>query len=107
MAVYSRTKQLLRPAEIVSDMTRLLEPEFSYYGIALDQQLDPTVQWWGMRSEISRAVLYLLHNAVEAHTERGPVIKRRFEDESEEEPPKDDLNKVPRSEEHTSELQSH
>ena len=95
VAVYSRTQQLLRPAEIVSDMTRLLEPEFSCYGIALDQQLDPTVQWWGMRSEISRAVLYLLHNAIEAHTERGPVIKRRFEDESEEEPPKDDLNKVP------------
>ncbi|MFM8468728.1 MAG: response regulator [Limisphaerales bacterium] len=95
VAVYSRTQQLLRPAEIVSDMTRLLEPEFTYYGIVLDQQLDPTVQWWGMRSELSRAILYLLHNAIEAHSERGPVIKRRFEDESEEEPAKEDPNKVP------------
>lgn len=95
VAVYSRSQQLLRPAEIVADMTRLLEPEFTYYGIVLDQQLDPTVEWWGMRSELSRAILYLLHNAIEAHTEKGPVIKRRFEDESEEEPSKEDPNKVP------------
>jgi len=95
VSVYSRSPQLLRPAEVVSDMTRLLEPEFTYYGIVLDQQLDPTVEWWGMRSELSRAILYLLHNAIEAHTEKGPVIKRRFEDESEEEPSKEDPNKVP------------
>jgi CheY-like chemotaxis protein len=96
VAVYSRSQQLLRPAQIVSDMTRLLKPEFTYYGIALDQQLDPTVEWWGMRSELSRAILYLLHNAIEAHTEKGPVIKRRFEDESEDEQPKEAPNKVPR-----------
>jgi CheY-like chemotaxis protein len=94
ISVYSRTPQLLRPAELVADVTQLLHPEFSYHGIMLDQQLDPTVCWWGMRSEISRAVLYLLHNAIEALTERGPVIKRRFEDESEEEPPTEDPNKI-------------
>ncbi|MBI5799938.1 MAG: HAMP domain-containing histidine kinase [Verrucomicrobia bacterium] len=94
ISVYSRTPQLLRPAELVADVTRLLEPEFTYHGIVLDQQLDPTVLWWGMRSELSRAILYLLHNAIEALTERGPVIKRRFEDESEEEPSSEDPNKV-------------
>ena len=94
ISVYSRTPQLLRPAELVADVTRLLEPEFAYHGIMLDQQLDPTVQWWGMRSEISRALLSLLHNAIEALTERGPVIKRRFEDESEEEQSTEDPNKV-------------
>lgn len=95
VAVYSRSQQVLRPAEVVADMTKLLAPEFTYHGIALDLQLDPTVEWWGMRSEISRAILYLLHNAIEAHTERGPVIKRRFEDEGEDEPSMDDPNKVP------------
>ena len=95
VSVYSRSPQVVRPAEVVTDVTRLLEPEFTYYGIVLDQQLDPTLRWWGMRSEISRAVLYLLHNAIEAHSERGPIIKRRFEDESEEEPSKDGPNKVP------------
>jgi len=94
ISVYSRTPQLLHPAELVADVTRLLEPEFAYHGIVLDQQLDPAIQWWGMRSEISRAVLYLLHNAIEALTERGPVIKRRFEDESEEEQSTEDPNKV-------------
>lgn len=95
VSVYSRSPQLLRPAELVADVTKLLEPEFTYYGIVLDQQLDPTVEWWGMRSEISRALLYLLHNAIEAHTEKGPVIKRRFEDEGDDEPSKEDPNKVP------------
>ena len=74
-------------------MTKLLAPEFAYHGITLDQQLDPSVQWWGMRSEISRAFLYILHNAIESLTERGPVIKRRFDDESEEEQSKEDPNK--------------
>lgn len=95
VSVYSRSPQLIRPAELVSDVTRLLEPEFTYYGIVLDLQLDPTVEWWGMRSEISRALLYLLHNAIEAHTEKGPVIKRRFEDEGDDEQSKEDPNKVP------------
>lgn len=94
ISVYSRSPQLLRPAELVADVTRLLQPEFAYHGIVLDLQLDPTVLWWGMRSEISRAILYLLHNAIEALTERGPVIKRRFEDESDEEKPAEDPNKV-------------
>ncbi len=93
ISVYSRTPQLLRPAEIVADVTKLLAPEFAYHGITLDQQLDPSVQWWGMRSEISRAFLYILHNAIESLTERGPVIKRRFDDESEEEQSKEDPNK--------------
>lgn len=95
LSAYSGGQQLLRPAELVADVTRLLEPEFSYHGIVLDQQLDPTIQWWGTRSEIGRAILYLLHNAIEALTERGPVIKRRFEDEGDDEPSKDDPNKVP------------
>ncbi len=93
ISVYSRTPHILRPAELVADVTRLLDPEFAYHGIVLDQQLDPTIQWWGMRSELSRAILYLLHNAIEALTERGPVITRRFEDESEEEQSKEDTNK--------------
>ncbi len=96
VSVYSRSPQVIRPAELVADMTKLLEPEFTYYGIEVDQQLDPTVQWWGMRSEISRAILYLLHNAIEAHTEKGPVIKRHFDDDKEEEQPKDDPGKIPR-----------
>lgn len=95
VSVYSRSPQLIRPAELVADVTKLLEPEFTYYGIYLDLQLDPTVGWWGMRSEISRAILYLLHNAIEAHTEKGPVIKRQFGDDSEEEPTNEDPNKVP------------
>jgi signal transduction histidine kinase len=95
VSVYSRSPQVLRPAELVSDVTKLLAPEFTYYRIVLEQHLDPTVTWWGMRSEISRAILYLLHNAIEAHTERGPVIKTRFEDEHEPEPSKEDPNKVP------------
>lgn len=96
VSVYSRSPQVIRPAELVADVTKLLEPEFTYYGIEVDQQLDPTVQWWGMRSEISRAILYLLHNAIEAHTEKGPVIKRHFEDDKEEEQPKEDPGKIPR-----------
>ena len=95
VSVYSRTPQLLRPAELVADLTRLLEPEFSYHGIVLDQQLDPTVLWWGMRSELSRAILYLLHNAIEALTEKGPVIKQRFEDSAEDPPAAEDPNKTP------------
>lgn len=96
VSVYSRSPQVIRPAELVSDVTKLLDPEFSYYGISLEQQLDPTVTWWGMRSEISRAILYLLHNAIEAHTETGPVIKTRLEDEHEPEPSKEDHKKVPK-----------
>lgn len=95
VSVYSRSPAVIRPAELVADVTKLLEPEFTYYGIALEQHLDPTVQWWGMRSEISRAILYLLHNAIEAHAEKGPVIKTRFEDEREPEPVPEDPNKVP------------
>ena len=95
VSVYSRTPQLVRPAEVVADVTRLLEPEFSYHGIVLDQQLDPTVLWWGMRSELGRAILYLLHNAIEALTERGPVIKQRFEDSAEDPPAAEDPNKTP------------
>jgi DNA-binding response OmpR family regulator len=95
VSVYSRSPAVIRPAELVSDVTKLLEPEFTYYGIVLEQHLDPTVQWWGMRSEISRAILYLLHNAIEAHAEKGPVIKTRFEDEREPEPANEDPNKVP------------
>lgn len=95
MSVYSRSQQLLRPAELVSDVTKLLEPEFTYHGIVLDLQLDPTIEWWGMCSELSRAILYLLHNAIEALTEKGPVIKRRFEDETEAEPSNEDPNKIP------------
>ncbi len=96
VSVYSRSPQVIRPAELVADITKLLEPEFTYYGIEVDQQLDPTVQWWGMRSEISRAILYLVQNAIEAHTEKGPVIKRQFEDDKEEEQSTEDPNKIPR-----------
>ncbi len=95
VAVYSRSPHLLRPAEVVSDMAKLLEPEFTYYGIQLALDLDPTVEWWGMRSEISRAILYLLQNAIEAHTEKGPIIRRRFEEDGEEEQPKEDPHKIP------------
>jgi len=95
VAVYSRSPHLIHPAEIVSDLTRLLEPEFLYYGIHLEQELDPTVEWWGMRSEISRAVLYLLHNAIEAHSEKPPVIRTRFEDEDEPEQTPEDPHKIP------------
>jgi CheY-like chemotaxis protein len=95
VSVYSRQPQLVRPAEIVSDMTKLLAPEFAYHGISLDQQLDPTVLWWGMPSELGRAILYLLHNAIEAHTEKGPVIKQRFEDSAEDPPAPEDPNKTP------------
>jgi len=95
VAVYSRSQQLLCPAEIASDAVRLLYPEFGYYGIAIDLQVDPTIQWWGMRSEISRAVLYLLHNAIEAHTDKGPVIKRHFEDTTDEEQPSDEPRRAP------------
>lgn len=95
VAVYSRRAHLMRPAEVVSDMTKLLEPEFSYYGIHLTLNLDPTVEWWGMRSEISRAILYLLQNAIEALTERGPaILRRRMEDDAEEEQRHEDPNKV-------------
>ena len=95
VAVYSRSPHLIHPADIVSDVTRLLEPELNYYGIYLEQRLDPSVEWWGMRSEISRAVLYLLSNAIEAHSERPPIIRTRFEDEHEPETPAEDPNKVP------------
>ena len=47
------------------------------------------------RVQIETVIHSLVHNAIEAHTERGPVIKRRFEDEAEEDPPKDDPNKIP------------
>ncbi len=95
IAVYSRSPHLVHPAEVVSDVVQLLEPEMAYYGIYLEQQLDPSVEWWGMRSEISRAVLYLLHNAIEAHSERPPVIRTRFEDDHEPEFPPEDPNKIP------------
>lgn len=95
VAVYSRSLHLIRPAEIVADLVRLLEPEFLYYGIHLEQDLDPTVQWWGMRSEISRAVLYLLHNAIEAHSEKPPVIRTRFGDDQEPEQAPEDPTKIP------------
>lgn len=95
VSVYSRSPAVIRPAELVSDVTKLLEPEFTYHGIELHQHLDPAIQWWGMRSEISRAILYVLHNAIEAHAEKGPVIKTRFEDEREPEPTLEDTGKMP------------
>lgn len=95
VAVYSRSQQLLCPAEIAAEAVRLLYPEFGYYGIAIDLQVDPTVQWWGMRSELSRAILYLLHNAIEAHTDKGPIIKRHFEDDKEEETPAEETKRAP------------
>ncbi|MBM3871771.1 MAG: hybrid sensor histidine kinase/response regulator [Verrucomicrobia bacterium] len=95
LSVYSRSPAVLRPAELVSGVTKLLGPEFAYHGIVLEEQLDPAIQWWGMRSEISRALLYLLQNAIEAHAEKGPVIKTRFEDEREPEPTLEDTGKMP------------
>ena len=95
IAVYSRSVQIICPAEVASDVAHLLRAEFAYYGIRLDLQLDPSVRWIGMKSELSRAILYLIQNAIEAHTDRGPIIRQRYEDCHEPEPPKYEPPKNP------------
>jgi len=77
--------QIVTVATIVNDAVQLLNLEIQYYQIKLVVQLDPTAQWVGMPSELGRAVLYLLHNAIESVTYR-PRIYPEFTNDEEAEP---------------------
>jgi len=77
--------QLVNVAQVVNDSVQLLNLELQYYQIKTVLQLDPTAQWVGLPSELGRAVLYLLHNAIEAVTYR-PRIYPEFTNDEEAEP---------------------
>ncbi len=77
--------QIVQVGNVVNDAIHLLALEFHYYQIELVTQIDPTVQWVGIPSELARAVLYLLHNAMESVTYR-PRIYPEFTNDEEAEP---------------------
>lgn len=78
--------QIVTVAQVVNDSLQLMNLELQYYQIKMVLQLDPTAQWVGIPSELGRAVLYLLHNAIEAVTYR-PRIYPEFTNEDGAEPP--------------------
>ena len=77
--------QIVNVAQVVNDSVQLMNLELQYYQIKTVLQLDPTAQWVGLPSELGRAVLYLLHNAIEAVTYR-PRIYPEFTNDEEAEP---------------------
>ncbi|MGK0198129.1 MAG: CheY-like chemotaxis protein [Yoonia sp.] len=77
--------QIVQVGQIVNDSIHLLALELHYYQIELVTQIDPSVQWVGLPSELGRAVLYLLHNAIESVTYR-PRIYAEFTNDEEAEP---------------------
>lgn len=77
--------QIVPVGQVVNDSIHLLALELHYYQIGLVTQIDPTVQWIGLPSELGRAVLYLLHNAIESVTYR-PRIYPEFTNDEEAEP---------------------
>lgn len=78
--------QIVQVAQVVNDAVQLLNLELRYYEIKTGIQLDPTAQVVGMPSELGRAVLFLLHNAIEAVTYR-PRIYAEFTNDEEAEVP--------------------
>jgi two-component system, NtrC family, sensor kinase len=77
--------QIVTVAQVVNDSIQLMNLELQYYQIKMVLQLDPTAQWVGLPSELGRAVLYLLHNAIESVTYR-PRIYAEFTNDEEAEP---------------------
>jgi len=73
--------QIVQVAQTVNDAVQLLNLELRYYDIKTVIQLDPTAQIVGMPSELGRAVLYLLHNAIEAVTYRPRIYAEFTNDE--------------------------
>ncbi|MBL6764180.1 MAG: hybrid sensor histidine kinase/response regulator [Verrucomicrobiae bacterium] len=73
--------QIVHVAEVVNDAVQLLNLELRYYDIKTVIQLDPTTQVVGMPSEIGRAVIYLIHNAIEAVTYRPRIYSEFTNDE--------------------------
>lgn len=73
--------QIVNVAQVVNDAVQLLRLELEYYQIKTSFQLDPAVQWVGMPSELGRAVLFLLHNAIEAVTYRPRIYEEFTNDE--------------------------
>jgi CheY-like chemotaxis protein len=77
--------QIVQVGQAVNDSIHLLALELHYYQIELVTQIDPSVQWVGLPSELGRAVLYLLHNAIESVTYR-PRIYAEFTNDEDAEP---------------------
>ncbi len=73
--------QIVNVAQVVNDAVQLLRLELEYYQIKTQFQLDPSVQWVGMPSELGRSVLYLLHNAIESVTYRPRIYAEFTNDE--------------------------
>jgi signal transduction histidine kinase len=57
-------------AQLVEDVAALIQFELVGRNIQLHLDLDPTCDWKGMPSELARALLYLLNNAIEAVSDR-------------------------------------
>ncbi len=69
----SRTPRVIYLAEFVQDLIHLMAPQLFKFGVTISTELDPTCEWRGMPSELGKAFLYLLYNALEATEEKDPA----------------------------------
>ncbi|MBM3876274.1 MAG: hybrid sensor histidine kinase/response regulator [Verrucomicrobia bacterium] len=74
----SRTPRVIYLAEFVQDLIHLMASQLRRYNVLITTEFDPTCQWRGMPSELGKAFLYLLNNALEAPSdlEKAHVLIR-------------------------------
>jgi len=61
-----RQPQGMYLGQLLEDLAELMKNDLHKSGVNVSLQLDPTCQWKGMPSELSRAIIYILTNAIEA-----------------------------------------
>ena len=62
----ARQQQVIYLSQFVEELAMMTQGMLFSQGITLAKELDPTCEWRGMPSELGRATLYLLFNAMEA-----------------------------------------
>ncbi|MBI3876062.1 MAG: response regulator [Verrucomicrobia bacterium] len=79
----ARHPSVVSLAQLAEDIAALSNLEIVVHNITLRLALDPACQWKGMPSELGRALLYLLNNAIEAVSGRpDPEITVKVERDS-------------------------
>jgi CheY-like chemotaxis protein len=62
----SRQPHVMYLSGLVEDITELMKYDLHKNEVEVTTRLDPTCQWKGMPSELSRAIIYIFSNAIEA-----------------------------------------
>jgi CheY-like chemotaxis protein len=62
----SRQPHIIYLSGLVEDITELMKYDLRKNNVEVTTRLDPACQWKGMPSELSRAIIYIFSNAIEA-----------------------------------------